>query len=81
MITLEQAKALRVGQYIYSLRSYNKRAQPHKAKVNGQVKTWKRDPSRVSVPWKHGLYVYGTLTEHDLEDWALTEEEALAARA
>lgn len=31
-------------------------------KVNGKVRTWKRDPNRVEVPYKYGLYEYGTWT-------------------
>lgn len=37
------------------------------AKVNGKVRTWKRDASRVEVPIKYGLYEYGTLEARDLE--------------
>jgi len=32
------------------------------AKVNGKVRTWKRDPSRVEVPLKYGLYEYCTFS-------------------
>lgn len=27
--------------------------------INGAVKTWKRDPNRVEVPVKYGMYEYG----------------------
>ena len=37
------------------------------AKVNGAVRTWKRDPNRVEVPVKYGLYEYGTFYASDLE--------------
>lgn len=30
-------------------------------KVNGAVRTWKRDPSRVEIPVKYGLYEYHTM--------------------
>lgn len=47
-ITLEQEKQLRVGDILHD--------RNHKRwKVNGKVKTWKRDPSRVDFPVKHGL--------------------------
>jgi hypothetical protein len=36
------------------------------AKVNGQVRTWKRDPNRVEVPIKYGLYEYGTFYASDI---------------
>jgi len=78
-ITLEQAKNLRHGQTLYGS-TYNRKGQPHQWRVNGQVKTWKRDPSRVRVPIKHGLYAYDYITEHDLDCVFLTEQEALDAR-
>jgi hypothetical protein len=33
---------------------------------NGRTRTWKRDPSRVEVPIKHGMYAYGTIDAHDI---------------
>ena len=36
-------------------------------KVNGKVRTWKRDPNRIAVPYKYGLYEYGTFTADDIE--------------
>lgn len=35
-------------------------------KVNGKVRTWKRDPNRVEVPIKYGLYEYGTFEARDI---------------
>ena len=35
-------------------------------KVNGKVRTWKRDLNRVEVPVKYGLYEYSTLTADDI---------------
>lgn len=37
-------------------------------KVNGKVRTWKRDPNRVEVPFKYGMYEYGTLYAGDIGD-------------
>lgn len=37
-----------------------------RAKVNGKVKTWKRDPNRVEVPIKYGMYEYGTFYASDI---------------
>jgi len=39
-----------------------------RVKVNGKVRTWKRDPERVEVPCKYGLYEYFTLTANDIVD-------------
>ncbi len=35
-------------------------------KVNGKVRTWKRDASRIEVPCKYGLYEYFILTGRDI---------------
>jgi len=37
------------------------------AKVNGRVRTWKRDPNRVEVPVKYGLRECGTFDATDIE--------------
>jgi len=63
-LTLERLKSLKPGDVICIPR--DGRNGPERWKVNGKVQTWKRDPSRVRVPVKHGLYVYGQLTEFDL---------------
>lgn len=54
---------------------------------NGALKLWKRDPKRFRLPWKAGLRVYGALTEADIidapisdDDW-LTEARQLARMA
>ena len=64
-ITLEQAKSLRYGDILLTVRPGADGA-PQKWRVNGRVKTWVRSPGRVRVPLKRGLYDYGFLTEHDL---------------
>lgn len=70
-LTLEQAKALKHGQVLYSRLRNDSRGELCRIKITGQVKLWKRSPGRVSVPWKHGLYVCGYITEHNLEEWSL----------
>lgn len=37
----------------------------HKLRRNGATKTWKRDVTRIRVPFKYGLYGYGAITESD----------------
>lgn len=58
MITLDQAKLLKPGDILHD-------SAGHRWKVNGIVKTWKSDPTRIRVPLKHGLYAYGALLEYD----------------
>jgi len=72
MITLEQAKALKPGNYVYCKNS--KTGKPMKYKVNGKPQVWKRSPDRVRVPLKHGLYVYDQLTEEYLDKVFLSEK-------
>jgi hypothetical protein len=35
-------------------------------KVNGAVRRWKRDRTRIEIPYKYGLYEYGTFDAHDI---------------
>ena len=90
-ITLQQAKALQFGDYIYSNRfTTSDNRTPKRWRVNGQVKTWKRDPNRIQIPFKYGLYNHGYLCHGEindkinmksiileLEDFELTEEAAI----
>ena len=77
MVTLNEAKNLRYGQIIYAINDFNADKTPMRFRVNGKVKTWKRDANRVSVPLKRGLYGYGYLTEYNLEEFSLTVKEAV----
>ena len=52
-LTLAEIRAL--SGHALVIRNDGKVAQ---VKINGAVKTWKRDPSRVEVPVKYGLYEY-----------------------
>ena len=60
MLTLGEAKKLTYRDVLVD--NYGKRWY-----VNGQVKTWKRDVSRVRIPLKHGLYTYGALNGWDFQ--------------
>ena len=37
-----------------------------RVKVNGAVRTWKRDKSRIEIPVKYGMYEYATLYASDI---------------
>jgi hypothetical protein len=65
-ITLEQAKALKPGDYVYHTEMKDADGSPRRYKVNGQVKTWKRDLNRVRVPVKRGLYEFDIIDENSL---------------
>lgn len=72
-ITLHAAKQLRRGTVLYSRLTFGSDGRPLRWVVNGKVKTWKRDPSRVLVPLKHGLWSYDYLDEFTLETLSLDE--------
>ena len=78
-LTIRQAKELYIGQVLYHVRHRNADGSPQRWKVNGRVKTWKRDPDRVEVPMKHGMKTCDYLTEKILDELCLTESEAVGA--
>ena len=71
-MTIQQAKNLKIGDYVYQ--DWNEK-KVIKWKINGQVKTWKRDSNRIRVPLKYGLYTYGYLTEKNLLIFRTTEKD------
>lgn len=50
-------------------------------RVSGQPKTWKRDPNRIQVPVKYGMYAHSYITEDNLDDWHLASECPLLKEA
>ena len=60
MITLAEAKQLAYREVLVD--PWGKRWY-----VNGAVQTWKRDPSRIRVPLKHGLYRYDFIDGSDFD--------------
>lgn len=52
------------------------RGNARTVKVNGKVRTWKRDPNRIEVPCKYGLYEYFLLTAQDISDVLIPVEES-----
>lgn len=66
-MTLNQAKALKPGDMLHHTEHRNADGTPARWKVNGKVKTWKRDTARVQIPVKHGLYDFDYVTERDLD--------------
>ena len=76
-ITLDQARGLYHGQELYCDTDRNSDGTPLVWRVNGKVKTWKRDTGRIEVPIKHGLYDFGYLTEKLLGLVHLSAEDAM----
>jgi hypothetical protein len=43
-------------------------------RVNGKIKTWKRNPERFKIPVKHGLWIYSYITENNIQSFHLPED-------
>ena len=71
MITLEQAKKLKIGDTLYHLQNQNADDSPQRWRVNGKVKRWIREPDRIEVPLKHGLNDYFHLGNYHLSQFHL----------
>jgi len=65
MITIDQAKELKYRDILVDSNGRNWR-------VNGMVKTWKKDSNRIQIPIKHGLYDYGYIDQDNLYFFFLT---------
>lgn len=59
---LEEAFMLNYGDTIWVL---GRDGSAIRVKVNGKPKTWKRTPGKIEVPYKYGMYEYGTLQSRD----------------
>ena len=67
-ITIHNVEALLdAGHIEVSMRNGNH----WKIRRNGATRRWKRDPSRIYIPWKAGMYGYGAITETDFADGVL----------
>ena len=60
-MTLKQALLLRYGQTIYHKTMQNADGSPCRFRVSGEIKTWKRNKSRIQIPLKRGFYDNGYL--------------------
>ncbi len=57
-MSTDEARALRYGDEVEFLATDG---TVRRCKVNGAPRTWKRDPKRVEVPVKYGMYEYTRL--------------------
>ena len=78
-ITLEQAKALKYRDILHSEVNRNAKGECQRWRVNGKVKRWKRQPDKIEVPVKYGMYGYDYLRNGDL-DLVHLEAECLRRR-
>ena len=76
-MTLSEACDLTYRQTIYHSVKTNADGSALRARVNGKISRWARNPNRISIPLKHGLKTHFYLTESNLAEWLLfdpTEE-------
>jgi hypothetical protein len=66
-LTLTIARTLKPGDYLHDRSQSNSDGTPRRWKVNGAVKTWKTDASRIYVPLKHGMRSYDGLNGGDFD--------------
>jgi len=65
-MTIDQAKALRSGDYVHHVTKKNSDGTPMRAKVLS-IKTWKTRPTEIIVSVKHGLYDFAKFSELELD--------------
>jgi hypothetical protein len=68
-ITIEQAKQLTYRDELHYNSIKNSNGTCARIRINGKVKLWKRNPNRIEIPYKHGLYDYGYLTENNINQF------------
>ena len=73
MITKEIALTLKHGQILHHVSLKNADGTPARIRVSGKVKTWVTRPTEFSVPFKHGLYVYGYVTPGNADQFVIAE--------
>lgn len=74
------AFAVRRGQILYSSIYQNADGTPLRARVNGKLRTWKREPNYYELPMKHGLRDFFYITPESAPYWFAAEDGAIAAR-
>jgi len=65
-MTFDEAKNLKLGDIIYHVNFKNVKGTQERWRVSGKVKLWKRDPTRIRIPIKYGLFSNGYLDEKSL---------------
>lgn len=68
---------LRNGEYVYIIGYYYANGEAAHVRINGQVKTWKREPNRIKIPFKYGIYDHGYITEDNLNKFTLVKPESI----
>jgi hypothetical protein len=67
-MNLNEAKKLSCGEHLEH-KTLKNTSGLIRVKVNGKPKLWKRQPTKIRIPYKYGLYEYGYITESDINEW------------
>ena len=59
-LTFDEVLALQAGQRVPFMRNDGRLGE---VKINGKVRTWKRDKDRIEVPVKYGMYECATFNK------------------
>ena len=68
-MTKAELSALSHGAVLHHKTLTNSDGSPLRARVNGTLRTWKRDPSRFQLPMKHGLKQCFYITAENANEW------------
>lgn len=74
-LTLKQAKKLQVGDMLYDRTFKNADGTAQRFKIIGKPKIWKRNPEKVELSLKRGLYEYHKIDQSKLRFLSLKEPE------
>lgn len=77
MLTIELLNNLHYGTTLYHQSQRNADGSPVRCRINGKLKTWKRDPNRFEIPVKYGLKDCFYITNESAIDWCINEEDAM----
>lgn len=72
MITIELARAAKIGDVWYHVTINNRDGTPLRARVNGRCRQWVKNPARFQLPMKHGLKRCFYITESNASEWSTT---------
>jgi len=71
-LTLGETLTLTHGDIVHMVHERNSDGSPVRWRVSGRVQTWVRDPNRVRVPVKYGLYSHGAIDRDIIESQIMT---------
>lgn len=81
MITKHVAMSLNHRDEVIHVEHVDYKGHPVRARVNGALKTWKRDPRRFRLPMKYGLRECFYIDEFNAAEWMVPDERPYVVKA